>query len=95
MLRRFEPNYTNPESLLVRTAAAVAREVLGGEVAVNMRVGGSDSRWFRMVGLPTIVYGPTPHGMGGPDEWVDLMELDQVARVHALTAFDLLKDPVL
>ena len=55
-----------------------------------MRVGGSDARWFRMEGLPTVVYGPTPHGMGGSDEWVDLAELDQVARVHALTAFDLL-----
>ena len=43
-----------------------------------------------MEGLPIVVYGPTPHGMGGSDEWVDLAELDQVARVHALTAFDLL-----
>jgi succinyl-diaminopimelate desuccinylase len=43
-----------------------------------------------MAGIPTVVYGPTPHGMGGPDEWVDVGELDQVARVHALTAFDLL-----
>lgn len=92
VLRRFEPNYTDPSSILVRTCAAVAREVTGHTVAVNMRVGGSDSRWFRMTGIPTVVYGPTPHGMGGPDEWVDLAELDQVARVHALTAFDLLQE---
>ena len=70
--------------------AAAAERVLGSPVAVNMRVGGSDSRWFRMAGLPTIVYGPTPHGMGGPDEYVEIDELDQVARVHALTAFDIL-----
>lgn len=43
-----------------------------------------------MAGLPTVVYGPTPHGMGGPDDWVDITELGQVARVHALTALDLL-----
>jgi len=55
-----------------------------------LRVGGSDARWFRMEGVPTVVYGPTPHNMGGPDEWVDIAELDQVARVHALTVFDLL-----
>jgi len=90
VLRRFEPNYTPPDAALVLCCAAVAKSVLGEPVAVNMRVGGSDARWFRMSGVPTVVYGPTPHGMGGPDEWVDLSELDQVARVHALTAFDLL-----
>jgi succinyl-diaminopimelate desuccinylase len=90
ILRRFEPSHTDPDSELVRCCAAAAEAVTGRKVAVNMRVGGSDSRWFRMAGIPTVVYGPTPHGMGGPDEWVDIAELDQVARVHALTAFDLL-----
>ena len=55
-----------------------------------MRVGGSDARWFRMAGLPTVVYGPTPHNMGGADEWADVTELEAVARVHALAAFDFL-----
>lgn len=90
ILRRFEPSHTDPDTELVRRCAAAAEAVTGGKVAVNMRVGGSDSRWFRMGGIPTVVYGPTPHGMGGPDEWVDIAELDEVAQVHALTAFDLL-----
>lgn len=89
--RRFAPNFTSPDHALVTTAASVAAEVTGQPVAVNMRVGGSDSRWFRMAGLPTIVYGPTPYGMGGPDENVQVVELDQIARVHALTAYDLLR----
>ncbi|BDG70270.1 M20/M25/M40 family metallo-hydrolase [Roseomonas fluvialis] len=90
VLRRFEPNHTDPGADIVRRAHAAAEEVLGGPVAVNMRVGGSDARWFRMAGLPTIVYGPTPHNMGGADEWADLAELEAVARVHALAAFDFL-----
>ena len=90
ILRRFEPNHTDPGHELVRRAAAAAGEVLGGPCAVNMRVGGSDARWFRMAGLPTIVYGPTPHNMGGADEHVLVEELVQVARVHALTALDFL-----
>jgi acetylornithine deacetylase/succinyl-diaminopimelate desuccinylase-like protein len=90
VLRRFEPNYTPPDAAVVQSCAAAAEAALGEPVAVNMRVGGSDARWFRMAGVPTVVYGPTPHGMGGPDEWVELSELDHVARVHALTAFDLL-----
>ncbi|SDB09581.1 M20/M25/M40 family metallo-hydrolase [Belnapia rosea] len=90
VLRRFEPNHTDPGHELVRRAAAAAAEVLGAPCAVNMRVGGSDARWFRMAGLPTIVYGPTPHNMGGADEYVLVEELVQVARVHALTALDFL-----
>ena len=75
-------------------AAAAAHEdadMLGGllreAVAVNMRVGGSDARWFRMAGLPTVVYGPTPHNMGGADEWVSVAELEAIAQVHALAGF--------
>jgi acetylornithine deacetylase/succinyl-diaminopimelate desuccinylase-like protein len=78
-------------------AAAAAHEdadMLGGllreAVAVNMRVGGSDARWFRMAGLPTVVYGPTPHNMGGADEWVSVTELEAVAQLHALAGFDFL-----
>ncbi|MBK1658667.1 M20/M25/M40 family metallo-hydrolase [Paracraurococcus ruber] len=91
--RRFEPNHTDPAQAVVRVTAAAAAEVLGGPCAVNMRVGGSDARWFRMAGLPTVVYGPTPHNMGGADEYVLVEELEQVARVHALAALDLLSAP--
>ena len=90
VLRLFEPNHTDPGHELVTRCLAAAREVLGPDVVANMRVGGSDARWFRLAGLPTIVYGPTPHNMGGADEWVEIAELEAVARVHALTAFDFL-----
>jgi acetylornithine deacetylase/succinyl-diaminopimelate desuccinylase-like protein len=55
-----------------------------------MRVGASDARLYRAAGCPAVVYGPTPHNMGGPDEFVLLDELATVTRVHALTAFDFL-----
>lgn len=91
VLRCFEPNYTDPNDQLVRCCARAAGEIMGKAPAVNMRVGGSDSRWFRMAGIPTVVYGPTPHNMGGPDEYADIPELGIVSRVHALTAFDFLQ----
>jgi succinyl-diaminopimelate desuccinylase len=89
-LRCIEPNYTDPADAIVRCCADAAAEVMGTPPAVNMRVGGSDSRWFRLAGIPTVVYGPTPHNMGGPDEYADIGELGIVSRVHALTAFDFL-----
>jgi acetylornithine deacetylase/succinyl-diaminopimelate desuccinylase-like protein len=90
-LRCIEPNYTDPGDPLIRCCAVAAAEIMGTAPAVNMRVGGSDSRWFRLAGIPTVVYGPTPHNMGGPDEYADIAELGIVSRVHALTAFDYLE----
>lgn len=90
VLRRYEPSVTPPGAEIVRTVAAAAERVLGQAPAVNMRVGASDSRLFRMAGIPTVVYGPTPHNMGGADEYADVEELQAVAAVHALAALDFL-----
>lgn len=86
VLRRTEPSHTPPNSELVRLTEAAAARVLGHPPAVNMRVGGSDSRVFRAARIPTVVYGLTPHNMGGADEYALLAELSIVAKVHALTA---------
>jgi succinyl-diaminopimelate desuccinylase len=90
VLRAFEPNFTDPGHEIVRLVARNAAAATGRKAAVNMRVGASDARWFRLAGVPTVVYGLTPHNMGGPDEYVTLDDLFAVAEVHALTAFDFL-----
>jgi acetylornithine deacetylase/succinyl-diaminopimelate desuccinylase-like protein len=90
VLRRFDPTVTDPMVEIVHTVRTAAEHVLGRAPAVNMRVGGSDARLFRRAGIPTVVYGPTPFNMGGVDEYVLLDELEVVARVHALAAFDFL-----
>ncbi|MGD9882235.1 MAG: M20/M25/M40 family metallo-hydrolase [Reyranella sp.] len=89
-IRRFEPSFTDPDHEIVRRTAAVAAEVLGEAPAVNMRVGGSDSRWYRLHGVPTVVLGLTPFNMGGADEHVLVDELVAVAKIHTLVAFDFL-----
>jgi acetylornithine deacetylase/succinyl-diaminopimelate desuccinylase-like protein len=89
-IRRFEASFTPPDSEIVVRTARVAKEVLGTAPAVNMRVGGSDSRWYRPAGVPTVVLGLTPFNMGGPDEYVLVDELLAVAKIHTLTAFDFL-----
>jgi acetylornithine deacetylase/succinyl-diaminopimelate desuccinylase-like protein len=88
-IRRFEPSFTPPDHEIVVRTAKVAEEVLG-RVAVNMRVGGSDSRWYRPAGVPTVVLGLTPFNMGGADEYVEVDELSAVAKIHTLTAYDFL-----
>jgi acetylornithine deacetylase/succinyl-diaminopimelate desuccinylase-like protein len=89
-IRRFEPSFTPPDSEIIQRTARVASEVLGAPAAVNMRVGGSDSRWYRPAGVPTVVLGLTPFNMGGADEYILVDELVAVAKIHTLTAFDFL-----
>jgi acetylornithine deacetylase/succinyl-diaminopimelate desuccinylase-like protein len=90
MLRCFEPSFTDPNHEIVVLVRQAAREVLGAPPVVNMRVGASDSRWYRMHGVPSVVYGLTPFNMGGPDEHILIEELKTVAKVHTLAAFDFL-----
>ncbi len=89
-IRRFEPSFTEPGHEIVTRTASVAAEVLGETPAVNMRVGGSDSRWYRMFSVPTVVLGLTPFNMGGADEHVLVDELLAVAKIHTLVAYDFL-----
>ena len=90
VLSASEPNVTDPEHEIARLAAKNGEEVLGTAVVRNMRVGFSDSRFFREAGVPAVVYGPTPYNMGGADEHVTIDDVFAVFYVHALTAFDYL-----
>ncbi|CAO2654401.1 Nn.00g111340.m01.CDS01 [Neocucurbitaria sp. VM-36] len=91
VLREYDPTWTSLTEDIVECTLDAARDVIGPEVTVNMRVGASDARLYRQRGIPTVVVGLTPYNMGGPDEYLEVEELGQVAEVHALAAFDFLK----
>ncbi len=88
--RRYDPTWTDPDHEIVRLAAANAVEILGSPPAVTMRIGASDCRLYRLAGMPAVVCGPTPFNMGADDEHVLLSDLESVAAIHCLTAFDYL-----
>jgi acetylornithine deacetylase/succinyl-diaminopimelate desuccinylase-like protein len=86
----WEPTVTDPTLPLFATLRRAAARVLGTEPVLNMRVGASDARLFRLAGIPTAVFGPTPHGMGGGDEYVLIPELIAVAEALEASARDIL-----
>jgi succinyl-diaminopimelate desuccinylase len=90
VLSATEPTVTDPDHEGVRLAVANAAAIVPGGAVVNMRVGFSDARFYRLHGVPSLVYGPTPHNMGGGDEHVTIDDLFAVLYVHAMTAFDFL-----
>jgi succinyl-diaminopimelate desuccinylase len=91
ILQKYPPSATLPSHPIVQATIAAATTVLGRAPVANMRVGASDARLYRMFGVPSVVFGCTPFGMGGPDEYVLIDELVAVAQVHALTALSFLR----
>ncbi len=53
-------------------------------------LGNTDARLWRYAGVPAVVYGPAPRGMGSVDENVPLEEMFAVIRCHLLSAYDYL-----
>ena len=92
VVQKYEPNFTSPSHEIMTTVAGAAQEILGAKPAINMRVGASDARLYRLFGVPSVVFGPTPYNMGGPDEHVSLDELLAVTKVHALAGFRFLQE---
>ena len=95
VLQRYEPTWTSPSDRIVQSALAASKDVIGStglDSVVNMRVGGSDTRVFRLAGIPSVVVGCTPFGMGAEDEYVLVEELEQVAKIQALTAYNYLRE---
>lgn len=90
VVQRYEPSYTSPSHEIIELTRKAASQVTGEPVVSNMRVGASDARLYRAFGIPTVVLGCTPFGMGAADEYVLVEELVQVAKIHALVALDYL-----
>ncbi|RZL95253.1 MAG: M20 family peptidase [Variovorax sp.] len=94
VVQRYEPSFTEPEHELVQLALSASEHVTGTPAVANMRVGASDARLYRAAGVPTIVLGCTPFGMGAADEYVEVDELVNVAKIHALIALGYLEGGV-
>ena len=90
IVRRYEPTWTPPGEPVVAAAVDACRRVLGRDPSVNMRVGASDARLYRAAGIPSVVCGLTPHNLGGPDEFAEIKELGDVAKIHLLSALSFL-----
>ena len=86
-----EPSWTDAEEEIVRAVCENAAAVTGRDVVVNLRAGFSDARFYRHAGVPSVVYGVAPNGMGGADEYAEVEDLTEVFAVHTLAGFEYLK----
>ncbi|MFJ8236766.1 M20/M25/M40 family metallo-hydrolase [Ureibacillus sp. NPDC094379] len=93
ILRRYEPNWSDVGHEIFSLTAQNVNQIMGETPVITMRVGASDARHYRITkNVPTVVCGLTPYNLGGPDEYIELDELLDVAKIHLLTAFDYLSE---
>ena len=82
------PNYTGPDHPLARAVHRHAAAVMGAPPAFTITTGATDGRFFRRRQVPTVIYGPRPHGVGGLDEYILAEDLIRVTKVHVATALE-------
>jgi succinyl-diaminopimelate desuccinylase len=85
-----EANWSDPGHEMVGHLARNAASALGYAPQPIVSLGGTDTRFWRVRGVPAFVYGCSPAGMGAADESVSIEEFRHVLRTHALAAFDYL-----
>jgi len=84
------PSYTSPTSPLAQMVLRNATAVRGAAPAFTMTTAGTDGRYYRARGTPTVIYGPRPHNIAALNESVPVDEYLTVLKVHATTAVDFL-----
>jgi succinyl-diaminopimelate desuccinylase len=85
-----DANVCDPNHEMVRILSSNAQKVRDIRPYPAISIGGTDCRFWRERGIPAYVYGPTPYGMGAPDEHVTLDDLLGTVHVHVLSAYDYL-----
>ncbi|OGD55004.1 peptidase [Candidatus Bathyarchaeota archaeon RBG_13_60_20] len=81
------PLWSPPDGEMAETMRASSR-LLGIDPRPIVSLGGSDLKFWRGLGVPSYYYGPTNHGMGTVDEYVEVEELMHVVKVHLLSAYE-------
>jgi succinyl-diaminopimelate desuccinylase len=88
--QKTDPTWCDPSHEMVGILQRNAESVRGIRPVPGISIGGTDCRMWRDKGIPAYVYGPVPHNMGAPDEFVTLDDLFGTVHVHVLSTFDYL-----
>jgi succinyl-diaminopimelate desuccinylase len=80
------PNWADPNDELALIVADTADAVTGIRPVPAVSLGNTDARLWRYRNIPSVVYGPSPRGMGSTNEHVPTAEALNVVRCHVLSA---------
>jgi len=83
-----ESSYTSPDERIIELVCKNAKEIIGQKLKYGIWVGGTDARFFRQRGIPAAIYGTRMFNIGAANEYIEVDDLINVAKVHAATIVD-------
>ena len=85
-----DPTFSDLSHPMIGILQDTVDGLLGFRPPPIVSLGGTDARFWRRRGVPAFVYGPSPAGMGGPNESVLVSEFLHIVRTQALSAWSYL-----
>lgn len=84
---------TDPNGEMATILRRNIKELTGNDAPPVCSLGGTDGRYWRWRGIPTVICGPSNLSMGSDSEYVTLDEAIAVMKLHALCAAEYLSRP--
>lgn len=88
-----EPTWSDPDGELFRLMLDNVMQVCGTRPRLEIGVPASDTRLFRLRGIPAAMIGPRVQNEGAPNESIPVQDIVNCAKIFALTATDYLSKP--
>jgi succinyl-diaminopimelate desuccinylase len=90
-LNESPPMEISPDEAVVQSLGMAAEEVLGRRAEIGIWSATSDAGIMCREGIPSVIFGPGSLSRAHkPDEWVEIDEVVNAARIYALAIIDLL-----
>ena len=87
---RVPATYTSTDERIFKVLRNNAEEVIGKKPLLSMTAGATDCRFYRVKGIPSVLFGPQAHGVAAADEYITIDDLVTVTKVHTGTIIDYL-----
>ncbi|KAF2501381.1 acetylornithine deacetylase/succinyldiaminopimelate desuccinylase-like deacylase [Lophium mytilinum] len=83
-------NYCSVDHPFAKHIADTTEGITGRRPVQLAGLGGTDCKFYRYLGIPAYVIGPSPHSMGASGEAVDIPEFKALIKIHTLAIWNYL-----
>lgn len=85
VLEHSDPTYSDVNHPILTEMQMAAEFIRGGSKPVFLcGLPMTDARFYRRLGIPTAIYGPTPHNIGSQDEYIEIDQFMDVLKTHTV-----------
>jgi succinyl-diaminopimelate desuccinylase len=82
-----DPSYSDVDQPIFDHLQTAAGRVRDGETpALSCALAGTDCAFYRDIGVPCAVYGPTPYNLGSQNEYIEVEDFAEVLKTQTIAA---------